>query len=884
MMGNKLLKALLISSALVLQAPFAFAADKVDVRAGEHPKYGRIVLDWGKTVPYKAVLEGGYLVVNFDQPFEADIALVPRILDGYVSSATLSDDQKTVRFALKGDFDLKQAKYGTALSFDLLKKNTSGAQSKVTGPTVPVRVGEHEDYTRIVFDWPAKTDYSVSGNGQEHSVSFGRSGNMQLAPLQRNLPRWVSAITQTASDGQSKVDLSTTAPSKIKSFLSGNSVVIDILKDDSAPVVAKAADKPEAAPDVKPSTPVKKLTDNVPTLTEVKEAEQSVSGETVSAGEGLRADEKIEEPAAVQQPGPKSLIPVANQKSEEPIQEPSNSLTVNVGNLKDGFRMIFPWEKAAAMALFERNGVYWLVFNEPVKLDFSRLSGPYKFLLVRKQQIPHPTATIARLTVREGYTPSVARTENEWKIDFRLGEAPRIANSIDIQPQPASAQGARVFIPAVNNGNQITFTDPEAGDQLISVPLYAPSWGLGARRTFAQFVVLPSMQGIGMYTRDSSVNVAVERNGVSVTADDGLQLVREISKDDLFASGDQTDRFSQKRDNAQLVKLDEWAQVTPKEFWERKQILQQRVARAPQGGRNAARMGLAKYFVAHKYFADAFGVLERIRKDDPRADEDGMYRLLRGLANLGLHHIEEAEQDLMNPVFTGIAEVAPWRAKVAAAKGDWKTAAQEMKLGQEALGVYSVEYQNQFNLIQAQAALEDFDVEAAQKPLERIKTSLEQGNSKEVIARREFLEGLAALKTGEIDRAIGKFDQVIEIDYRPLTTEARYRRVNARLAKEEITPDEAIEELRLMSYAWRGDDLELNILKRIGDLQIAKGDIREGLKTLREIVMTFPKHPKSRDIAREMNDIFNQLFLEGKAEDMPPVKALALYYEYRELT
>ena len=263
------------------------------------------------------------------------------------------------------------------------------------------------------------------------------------------------------------------------------------------------------------------------------------------------------------------------------------------------------------MALFERNGVYWLVFNEPVKLDFSNLSGPYKFLLVRKQQIPHPTATIARLTVREGYTPSVARTENEWKIDFRIGEAPRITNSIDIQPQPASAQGARVFIPAVNNGNRITFTDPEAGDELISVPLYAPSWGLGARRTFAQFVVLPSMQGIGMYTRDSSVNVAVERNGVSVTADEGLQLVREISRDDLFAGGDETDKFGQKQDTAQLVKLNEWAQVTPREFWERKQLLQQRVAKAPQGSRNAARLGLAKYFVAHKFYADAYGVLER---------------------------------------------------------------------------------------------------------------------------------------------------------------------------------------------------------------------------------------------------------------------------------
>ena len=41
------LHALIISTVLLLQAPTVIAADKVDVRAGEHPKYGRIVLGLG---------------------------------------------------------------------------------------------------------------------------------------------------------------------------------------------------------------------------------------------------------------------------------------------------------------------------------------------------------------------------------------------------------------------------------------------------------------------------------------------------------------------------------------------------------------------------------------------------------------------------------------------------------------------------------------------------------------------------------------------------------------------------------------------------------------------------------------------------------------------
>ncbi|MBL4667499.1 MAG: hypothetical protein JKY04_08985, partial [Sneathiella sp.] len=593
-------------------------------------------------------------------------------------------------------------------------------------------------------------------------------------------------------------------------------------------------------------------------------------------------------PVVEEKTAPRSLIPVTvgdnSEKASRKASPPKDKLVVDVGNLKDGFRLIFPWQKPAAMALFERAGNYWLVFDKRVQLDFRRLSGPYKFLVIRKKQIGHPTATIARLAVRDGYAPSVTRTGNEWRIDFRLGETPVIKNTIDIQPQPAAQEGARIFIPAVNNGDKVSFKDPQAGDELIAIPLHTPSWGIGRTRTFTQFTILPSMQGIAMTPRDSSVKVAVERNGVSVTAKGGLKLSRAISKDDLFAGGDETDRFTGKKDKAQLVKLDQWAQVSDEDFWERKQLLQRKVARAPRAGRNALRMELAKFFVAHKYYADAFGVLERVRLDDPRADEDGIYRLLRGLSNLGKHHLAEAEVDLFNPVFTGIAEVAPWRGKLAAEKGDWKLAAEEFKLGRDAFGVYHPDLVNEFNLLQAEAALEDYDIELATTALEGIRTSLEAGTNPTVAATREYLEGMASLRSGDINRAIGKFEQAIALGVRPIAAKARYEKINAELAQKHITPEEAVEQFQGMTFAWRGDDLELNILKRIGDLHIANGKIRDGMQTFRNIVMTFPKSRLARDIAREMSDMFDQLFLEGAAEKLPPVKALALYYEYRELT
>jgi len=886
----KVVFALFLAGTLLVMGDLnpAAAVEKVVVRAAEHPNFGRLVLDWGQPRKYEADIRDGYLVVTFRAPFEANLKPVGAALGKYISSSEIYNNNKSIRFKLKGNYTLKTALYGSAIALDLSPVKAAGSGLE----DVRVRVGDHEKYSRLVIDWPATTGYKVEQNGADVKLVFDKAAKLDIARVKRDLPKYITGVSTDTSGSQSILTVQTKGPMAVKAFRSGTSVAVDF-----TPGKAEAEISAKTEPEKVKKTPVKKITPAktpVQKITAIEESEKKkAEPRSVSALAEPQPEKKTEtgvksasEPASNNEPktAPRSLLPPTTEKPKAVIVPPSEKLTIEVGNLKDGFRLIFPWKQSAAMALFARSDNFWLVFDKRVKFDFKKLSGPYKFLVLRKKQIAHETASIIQMSVRDGYMPSVTRTGNEWRVDFRLGESPVIKNTIDIQSQPSAQNGARVFIPAVNNGDKISFQDPQVGDELITVPLYTPSWGFGRTRTFTQFTILASMQGIAMTARDSSVAVTVERNGVAITAAGGLQLSRAISQKDMFASGDQTDRFSGKKDKAQLVKLDEWAQVPLDEFIEKKQYLQRKVARSPKAGRNASRMELAKFFVAHKYYADAIGVLERIRMDDPRADEDGIYRLLRGLANLGMNHLDEAEIDLFNPVFSGVAEVAPWRAMVAAKKGNWKLAAEELKIGQDAFGVYNADLNNEFNLLAAEAALEDFDIELATTSLEKIKTSVEEGVNKKVAATREYLEGIAALRSGDVDRAIGKFDQAIALDYRPITARARYEKINAELAQKILTPAEAIEEFKKMSFSWRGDELELDILKRIGDLHIASGEIDEGLKAFRNIVMTFPKTRVARDVAREMNDLFSQLFIEGKAEKLSPVKALALYYEYRELT
>lgn len=881
------IQVVLMGLLLIALAPsISYSADKVAVRAAEHPTYGRLVLDWGRSQTFEADIREGSLIVTFPEAFEANLSGAERALSDFLSKGEIYNNNKSIRFKLKGNYTLKSAIYGTAIAIDLLKDPAS-----VQALSIAVRVGDHPKYSRLVVDWPTPTGYQVQEGDDGITVQFDKTANLNLSKVKADMPKFLTAVQSRDTNKGTELLIKPASEISVKAFRSGNSTAFDFFPDQS-----KSSTQVESKPSTlgkakEPTIPVQKLTNNTVGVTEPALDKGVVEQKPKAVAQRPAAKSPIKEipqpkEIAPDQATPRSLIPASTptEPAANQVALPSEKLLVDVGNLRDGFRLIFPWKQSAAMTLFERSGNYWLVFDKAVSLDFRNLSGPYKFLVLRKTQFAHPTATVARLAVREGYAPSVTRVDNEWRIDFRLGESSVIQNTIDIQPQPATQDGARIFIPAVNNGDKVSFRDPQAGDKLIAVPLHTPSWGFGRPRTFTQFTILPSMQGIALTPRDQTVEVAVERNGVSITAEGGLQLTRAISKDDLFANGDLTDQLGATKDKAQLVRLDSWRQVPFKNFVEHKQKLQQRAARSPKAGRNAARMELAKFFVGHKYFADAVAVLGRIQLDDPRADEDGVYRLLRGLSNLGMRHLEEAEVDLFNPVFNGVAEVAPWRAKLAAEKKDWKRVTSELKIGEDAYGVYDQDQVNEFNLLEAEAALEDYDIELANKTLEDIRTAVGGDIDLETAALREYMEGVSALRSGDVGRAITKFDQTIALDHRPTTAKAKFAKTNAMLAQNEITTEEAIEELKTMSFAWRGDDLELNILKRIGDLQIASGDMREGLKTFKEIVMTFPKAPIARDIAREMNDIFNQLFLEGGAAKLPPIKALALYYEYRELT
>jgi hypothetical protein len=99
-----------------------------------------------------------------------------------------------------------------------------------------------------------------------------------------------------------------------------------------------------------------------------------------------------------------------------------------------------------------------------------------------------------------------------------------------------------------------------------------------------------------------------------------------------------------------------------------------------------------------------------------------------------------------------------------------------------------------------------------------------------------------------------------------------------------MSPAAAISELEKLRFRWRGDALELDTLRKLGALYFAQRRWRDGLRVLRIAADNFPDDDRARQARDDMRTAFGNLFLRGAADKIPPIEALALFYDNLDLT
>jgi tetratricopeptide (TPR) repeat protein len=119
---------------------------------------------------------------------------------------------------------------------------------------------------------------------------------------------------------------------------------------------------------------------------------------------------------------------------------------------------------------------------------------------------------------------------------------------------------------------------------------------------------------------------------------------------------------------------------------------------------------------------------------------------------------------------------------------------------------------------------------------------------------------------------------------RPAAVRGQLREIALRQQIGETKREETTAALESLTTSWRGDATEAEALQLLGRMYAEDGRYRDAFQVMRTALTVYPHSEMTRRIQDEAAVAFEALFLGGKGDSMPPIDALSLFYEFRDLT
>lgn len=804
--------------------------------------------------------------------------------------------------------------------------------STSTASSVRLRAGDHPTYTRLVFDWPERVEFSVNTEGRQASVRFERNTPIDIGRLAQFPPRGITGLAVRTDGNASIVSFTMSEGASLKPWRDGAKVVLDVNRAaDAKPAEAKApeparppapaqAQAPAPAPAQPPAPAPQRLATGqpapppaapaVPAPVQTPAVQAPATQPSAPQPRGI-APAPLTNAAPAAAPAPQQPVAPAAMQGGVPLAAPvagvgtaplgtfmpapvtdrltGAPLVPAVDSTRTGPLLNFPWTRPVAVSAFMRNGMLWIVFDRDAVVDLRPITTrDWGGAITGIEQLPVPGMTVLRLNVPSSTTATFARRNAGWQVSINTlqpeqlvaretapGAIPEDPNAlrgrlpeIDVRRQLDADGGAKLFFAANDPGTELSVPDPDTGDRLIVFPFAGANAGIPNRRDFIELSVLPSFQGFAVQPNTDNLIIGRFPRGVEIGNPNGLSLSAPRGVNPRSGTID-------------ILQFSEWRRVEGNTYAEQEENLLRRIGLSGANQRQAARMALAQFYSANDMQPEALGVLAKARAEQPDLERDKLYRALRGIAYLRLGRLNDSANDLDSKIFDDDPDVLAYRGMLAAERDDWPSARRSFSLAGAAVAKFPPELRASLRLTMARAWLAGGDVNAATAELRALDSdTLNRGQA----AEGNYIRGLLADATNKPEEAIRFFDMASGSGDRRARALAEFAKTEMMLNRKLINTQQAIERMDSLRFAWRGGPYEFNLLRRLGELQFAVGDLRSGITTFRQIVKYFPKSPEMPLLSKQMSDEFAKLFLDGGAQSLPPLVALALYYDYRELT
>ena len=686
-------------------------------------------------------------------------------------------------------------------------------------PRVPLRIGSHPDFGRLVFDWPASVGYAVEEREDRLVIRFAAPGRVDIAAARRP-PRNVLAVQQ--EDGAILVRIAPGA--RPRHFRLGNRIVLDV-RDAGQPAVSAAANGPAPSR----TEPARRPT------------------EPAAAARIAPAPPPVPAPAAAPMPPPATLLPApppataptpVNTPVPAPLPAPSR-----LRLLPGASAIALDGGADAGLAVFRRGEWVHVVIDRAVPVDPAPLRRHPVFAGL--EVLPAGEATAMRLKLPPPARLAARRDGEAWVLEATREAPPPDTPILRAEPDPGPP--ARLLLHGGQPGAVVAISDPETGETLLVGTLRRAGPAVTVGRRLPEFELLPSMLGAAVLARSDRLALRVttgDRFALQAVGGESLGLGGPAGREPPVAAVAMT----------RLLELPDGPVPT---LLERLRNLLLAVQAAPPLARGPARRGAAETLLALGMPQEAQAMAAIAFQEDPQSREDARLVLAHGIAALLAGRLADA-RGIDDARLPACDEVALWRALHAAARGE--PAATALVAGAPLLLAYPEALRDRGLPMAAEALIDGGEPAAAAALLAGLGAAPGLG-----LARAMLLE-----HGGDREAAIAAYATLAHGRDRRQRAIAMRRGTELRLAAGGIDQAAAAEALEQSLYAWRGGPEEVALRRRIASLRVAAGQGMQGFSMLEETGRLFP------DQAATLRPDLQEAFARA-IETAPPLTGATLF-------
>lgn len=882
--------------------PAAAAPDAlpgVTLRAAQGSEHARLVLTWPQgtgSLEAQASAGGSLALIRLPRATDLDVSGLATAAPDWIAAAALSADRRTVRIALVQAARIVSTRDGRVQAIDLVRPDapdpepvsasspmgsagpqpppaagaaSAGAPAGAAGqpgplvmhpapdgaPRVAVTSAVAGGFTRVRLSGLRLPDPLTARRGDRAAFTFAGRYAFDMGQLRARLPERISAAVRTTTPGHTSVVMDVAPGSVLRHRRDGNDLVIDILPEGSPEdaLAALQADGGAGSSGLSGTGPAAPATSRAATATDPP---MGASGGADPAGGASLASglpgAPPDSPALVE-PAPGGTIPVA------------------LGSRGSDVILEFGFEGRAAATVFRRGGAIYVLFASSARVDTGRL--PDSRVFTRVTPIQGDGVTGLRLEAPPQVQVTPTALGQRWSLVLSARRSPP-GRTVSLSRESAPDGTGRIKATVPDAAATGRFIDPEAGDEVLVGLAYGPASALQQGRSYLEAGLPETAHGLAVIPRADAMELRQDTDGFVLVRPQGLMLSR--TDESTAATG-----FSVSYPG--FVDMRAWRIGPAGDFSANLGRLRQAAALEvgqPEKGVRA-QLDLARFLLAWELAPEALGVLRGIKGVNPALERTPEVLGLTGAALAQMGRAPEALDVLSQPEVSADPASQLWAAYAAWKGGNAAQARERFERGTEALEGYVPAQRALFRLSDGEAALSLGDparaAEQARKALaddppprtRALATLLAARAAAAVGAHRAALEAIATLD-GNTDKEI--------------RARADYARATIGVDGGTLPLPDAIRQLDALRYAWRGDDFEIELLRRLGGLYIQAGDIRSGLATMGSAATLRPDLPAARALRDDLHEQFRRLFLEGGADGMDPIQALALFYDYRHLT